>query len=449
MPEVLNARRDWFGQPRGLSVLAFTEMWEVFSFFGMKTLLIYYMTKQLMMPQAQASLIYGGYSGLAYFTPLLGGLISDRWLGRRNAVIAGGLIMALGHFMLTFPALFYPALATVAAGAGLYLPSLPSQIAGLFAADDPRRASAYSVYYVGMNLGALLAPLVCGTLGELLGWHWGFGAAGVGMVIGVTVYCLGARHLPETATRSPPSPAQRPVGGRDGLGSRFALIAVVAAVVVLFRAAYEQIGNTLALWLDNGVDRRAGDWTIPMTWFQSINPALIFLLTPLVMLAWTRQARAGREPSPLVKMSLGAGLLGLAYLVLAGVAAVAQGEGVRPGWIWFALFAVILTVGELFVMPVCLGLFGRLAPAGFAATAMAFWFMTGFGGNLLAGALGVLWSRLPPSAFFALMAAVAGLAAGLLWLLDPAARAAERRAEAARGPAEPATRAGAALPSAF
>src|ERR1700712_4428573 len=144
VPEVLNARRDWFGQPRGLSVLAFTEMWEVFSFFGMKTLLIYYMTKQLMMPQAQASLIYGGYSGLAYFTPLLGGLISDRWLGRRHAVIAGGLIMPLGHFMLIFPALFYPALATVAAGAGLYLPSLPSQIAGLFAADDPRRASAYS-----------------------------------------------------------------------------------------------------------------------------------------------------------------------------------------------------------------------------------------------------------------------------------------------------------------
>lgn len=429
---------DWFGQPRGLSVLAFTEMWEVFSFFGMKTLLIYYMTKQLLMPQAQASLIYGGYSGLAYFLPILGGVASDRWLGRRRSVILGGSIMALGHFMLVFPPLFYPALATVAAGAGLYLPSLPSQIGALYRAEDPRRASAYNVYYVGMNTGALLAPLVCGTLGEALGWHWGFGAAGVGMLIGVAIYSAGARWLPP----DPPRRVEDVASGRPaGVAAvrPFALIFAIALVVVLYRGAYEQIGNSLAVWLDAGVDRHAGGWIIPMTWFQSINPALIFLLTPIFVWGWTRQARAGREPSPLVKMSLGAGLLGVAYLVLAAVAAVAHAQGVRPSWAWFAVFVAIMTAAELFIMPICLGLFGRLAPAGYAATAMAVWFMTGFGGNLLAGALGALWSRLPPHGFFLLMAAVTGLASALLLAFDRPARAAERRAELRGSPPSPAT----------
>ena len=177
--------KNWFGHPRGLTILFLTEMWDQFSFFGMRALLVYYMTKQLMISQTHSSYIYGLYSSFVYFTPLIGGVISDRWLGRRRAVIIGSSIMALGHFLMAFESLFYFALATIAIGNGLFLPSLASQINQLYAPDDPRRATAYNIYYVGINLGAFLAPFVCGTVGEIYGWHWGFTLAGVGMVIGL------------------------------------------------------------------------------------------------------------------------------------------------------------------------------------------------------------------------------------------------------------------------
>jgi len=176
----MTAEKTWFGQPRGLTILFLTNMWELFSYYGMRTLLVYYMTKQLFFPQEKASLIYGSYVATAYFTPLLGGIAADRWLGKRRAVILGGSIMALGHFLMTFEAFFYFALGTIALGNGLFLPSLPSQINDLYTADDPRRGRAYNIYYVGLNLGAFLEPFVCGSLGELYGWHYGFGAAGLG-----------------------------------------------------------------------------------------------------------------------------------------------------------------------------------------------------------------------------------------------------------------------------
>src|SRR6202046_303667 len=189
-------QQTWFGQPRGLTILFLTEMWEIFSYYGMRALLVYYMTKQLLIGQEKASFIYGIYTATASFTPILGGVIADRWLAKRRAVIIGGSIMAAGHFMMAFEPSFYFALATIALGNGLFLPSLPSQINDLYRADDPRRSWAYNVYYVGINLGGFLAPLVCGTLGEFYGWHWGFGAAGVGMLLGLVIYILGGKYLP-------------------------------------------------------------------------------------------------------------------------------------------------------------------------------------------------------------------------------------------------------------
>ena len=210
----MNTSQTWFGQPRGLTILFLTEMWEQFSYYGMRALLVYYMTKQLMIGQEKSSFIYGTYVALAYFTPIFGGLIADRWLGKRRAVIIGGSIMAAGHFMMTFEPLFYAALATIALGNGLFLPSLPSQIDGLYRPEDPRRGWAYNVYYVGINIGGFLAPLVCGTLGEFYGWHWGFGAAGIGMLAGLAIYIAGASiYLPSFARptrrlRSPFLPAR-------------------------------------------------------------------------------------------------------------------------------------------------------------------------------------------------------------------------------------------------
>ena len=186
----------WFGQPKGLTILFLTQMWEQFSYYGMRALLVYYMTRELLLGQEKSSLIYGAYTATAYFTPIFGGIIADRWLGKRRAVIVGAATMAAGHFMMSFDALFYVALATIALGNGLYLPSLPSQINDLYAANDPRRARAYNIYYVGINLGGFLAPLVCGTLGEIYGWHVGFAAAGVGMLAGLAIYLLGGAYLP-------------------------------------------------------------------------------------------------------------------------------------------------------------------------------------------------------------------------------------------------------------
>ena len=411
----------WFRQPPGLAILFLTQMWEIFSYYGMRTLLVYYMTKQLLFSQQHASLVYGAYVATFYFTPILGGVVSDRWLGRKRSVIIGAAIMSLGHFLMASESLLYFALAAIALGNGLFLPSLPSQIDDLYAKDDPRRGSAYNFYYVGINVGGLLAPLVCGTLGELYGWHWGFGAAGVGMLLGLGIYTFGSRWLPPERPKARDiAPAERTPP--DAMRRRILALAAIAACVMVFRGAYEQSGNTIALWADVGLDRGAGDFTIPMTWFQSLNPLLVIFLTPIFVAMWTRQAAQGREPAPARKMSLGAFGVALAFVLLACVDASAGGHA---HWAWLAAFFLLFTVGELFILPIGLSLFARLAPAGYAATSIAAWYFASFGGNLLAGALGTLWSAMGHASFFGVMAGVAGLAGILLRLLDPAVRRAE------------------------
>jgi proton-dependent oligopeptide transporter, POT family len=419
--------QTWFGQPRGLTILFLTEMWEIFSYYGMRALLVYYMTKQLLIGQEKASLIYGTYTALAYFTPIFGGLIADRWLGKRRAVIIGGSIMAAGHFMMTFEPLFYPALATIALGNGLFLPSLPSQIDGLYRPDDPRRGWAYNVYYVGINIGGFLAPLICGALGEFYGWHWGFGAAGVGMLLGLVIYILGGKHLPEQVgavksnlgAAAPPAPAGR-------YRSTFILLFAVGLAVTVFRGAYEQFGNTLALWADVGVDRTLGQWSIPMTWFPSLNPLLVIMMTPVLLAHWRRRAQAGYTGSAMKKMALGALIVAAAYLLLAAVA-FAAGTG-RASWLWLALFFAVFTFGELYILPTGLGLFARLAPPGYGATTVAAWFFVISSGSLSAGIVGTLWGRISHAGFFVILTVISAIAAAMLFALDPAIR----RIEAAR-----------------
>ncbi len=411
----------WFGQPRGLTILFLTNMWEQFSYFGMRALLVYYMTKQLLLSQGHSSFIYGTYTACAYFTPIVGGVIADRYLGKRRAIIIGASIMAAGHFMMTFESLFYAALATIAIGNGLFLPSLPSQINDLYAADDPRRGWAYNVYYVGINIGGFLAPLICGTLGEVYGWHYGFGAAGIGMLAGLLIYLWGQRYLPPEQSRATPAV---PAPVRTGFDRRTLLVLVgIALSVTVFRGAYEQVGNTVALWADVGVDRQAGGFSIPMTWFQSLNPLLVMLMTPPLLSYWRRRAQAGAADAPARRMAAGALIVGAAYLLLAAVDA--SGGGARASWLWLALFFVIFTFGELFVLPTGLGLFARLAPAHLGATTVAAWFLTIFSGSLSAGLVGTLWSRMAHPAFFLLLAVIAGIAALLLRTMDPLLRAAE------------------------
>ncbi len=409
------ADRTWFGQPRGLTILFLTQMWEMFSYYGMRTLLVYYMTKELLFAQEKASFIYGTYTAMAYFTPILGGAISDRWLGKRNAVMIGGGIMALGHFAMAFEPMFYIALATIALGNGLFLPSLPSQINDLYAPGDPRRGRAYNVYYVGLNIGGFLAPLACGTLGELYGWHYGFGAAGIGMFAGLLIYIGGRRYLPPEQPRR----VRAEAGVEEERGNRrkvWGLLLGVGIAATIFRGAYEQVGNTLPLWIDTGVDRAWAGVTIPMTWFQSLNPLLVIAMTPFLLWYWRRRSDGGHETSPAIRMAIGALIVAAAYLMLAIVTA-ASGEA-RASWAWVVVFFAILTFGELHILPTGLGLFARLAPPRLGATTVASWFLAIFSGSLLAGVVGTLWSSASHSGFFLVLSGLAVAAAALLWRLD-------------------------------
>ena len=418
----MKAEPTWWGQPRGLTILFLTNMWEQFSYYGMRALLIYYMTKELLLGQQTSSFIYGLYTAFAYFTPIIGGAIADRWLGKRRAVIIGASVMAIGHFMMAFEPLFYFALATIALGNGFFLPSLPSQINDLYRADDPRKGWAYNVYYVGINIGGFLAPLICGTLGEVYGWHYGFGAAGIGMVVGLVIYLAGARYLP------PERPRRVRVADAEEsqvhkLGRTYLLLLGIGLAVTVFRGAYEQVGNTVALWADSGVDRDTGAFTIPMTWFQALNPMLVILMTPPLLAYWRRRADAGREANPARKMALGALIVAGAYLLLAG-GAFLSGDA-RASWIWLALFFVILTFGELYILPTGLGLFARLAPPRLGATTVASWFLVIFAGSLFAGLVGTLWSSFDRTSYFLMLAAIAATSALLLRLLDPYAASVE------------------------
>ena len=403
----------WFGQPRGLTILFLTNMWEQFSYYGMRALLVYYMTKQLLIAQETSSLIYGTYTACAYFTPIIGGVIADRLLGKRRAIIIGGSVMAAGHFMMTFEPLFYVALATIAIGNGLFLPSLPSQIDDLYEPGDPRIGWAYNVYYVGVNIGGFLAPLICGTLGELYGWHYGFGAAGIGMLVGLSIYLWGQRYLPEQARHPLVETGDAP-SARMGRNTLLLLLAIALSVTV-FRSAYEQVGNTVALWADTGIDRQAGSVLIPMTWFQSLNPLLVMMMTPPLLVWWRRRVDAGRPERPARKMATGALVVAVAYLLLAGL----EAAGSPTHWAWLVLFFVIFTFGELYILPTGLGLFARLAPKGLGATTVAAWYLATFAGSIAAGLVGSLWSRMDHAVYFGLLAVIGAVAALLLRLVDP------------------------------
>ena len=421
--------QDWFGQPRGMAVVCAVEMWEVFSMQGMRTLLVYYLTTQLLFSQPRASSIYGTYIAFVFLTPLAGGLLADRWLGRRRSVFIGGGLMALGQFLMTSPSLLFVALTVLAVGNGFYKPCLASQIQDLYPPDDPRRDSAYSIFYAGKNLGAVLAPLGCGTIGELLGWRWGFTVAGVGMLVGIGVYLFGLRYLPrEIPTeerKETPSERQHP---RMLSARQCAQLAAVPIGVVLFILAYEQLGNTFAIWVESGVDRSIGAVTIPMTWFQAINPLLVFVLTPVLILRWKRLGRQDREPGAIAKMAGGSLILCVGYLLLAAVVALASAREQSVGVLWVVPFLVLYTIAELHVLPIGLGLYSKLAPPRFAASVVAGWFLTIFAGNFAAGQIGRLWSQISAAQFFLTLAGFAG-ASGLLllWARDEVVVAREQR----------------------
>jgi POT family proton-dependent oligopeptide transporter len=417
------------GHPRGLYFLFFTEMWERFSYYGMRALLVYYMTKQLLFSQEKSSHIYGLYTGFVYFAPFFGGLIADRWLGQRRAVTVGGIVMALGHFLMAFEFLFFPALVCIIIGNGFFKPNISTQVGALYPPGDPRRDRAFSIFYVGINLGAFFSPLVCGTLGEKFGWHYGFGAAGVGMIAGLVIYLLGRRHLaPDLRSRTEAGAAAAAPARDPGERGRILTLVVVCLFTIVFWGVYEQQGNTMALWADKNTDRVFFGWEMPASWYQAFNPVMIMIFTPLVTALWRWQASRGREPSSIAKMAIGCLLLGVSQIAMVPAARLQAATGQPVHIAWITLATVGITFGELYLSPVGLSLVTKLAPARMVSMLMGIWFLSSFFGNYLSGFLGTFWEKMPKEGFFILLTGLAlATGFGILAVLRPLHRMMEGR----------------------
>ena len=435
------ARDELFGHPRALAYLFTTEMWERFSYYGMRALLVLYMVKYLFTPQSSgdvlgltpfkhgleyvfgplapqplASQIYGFYTGLVYLTPILGGLLADRVLGQRRTVIIGATLMAIGHFMMAFEHLFLVALGFLILGNGAFKPNISTQVGSLYPPGDRRRDRAFSIFYVGINLGAFLAPLVCGTLGEKLGWHYGFTAAGVGMTIGLIIYLAATPHLPrDSFEKRAASDTKLDAKAWQSIAALLLLFAPVS----LFWATYEQQGNTITLWADQFTDRRFLGGEIPVTWFQAFNPFMIFAFTPFIVALWRWQGK--NEPATSTKLGMGCLINALAYLVM--VAAAWSAGGGKASWLWLFFYFVVITVGELYLSPTGLSLVTKIAPKTLLSMMMGVWLATSFVGGFLAGYLGTFWSSMDKANFFLMLALISSVAGVAIMLLRRPLRA--------------------------
>jgi len=440
-----------FGHPRGLTYLFTTEMAERFSYYGMRAILVLYLTNFLLLHptvdgvigygpvkrlleiifngggtlgvQPLSSAIYGAYTALVYLTPFFGGIIADRWLGQRRSVLVGGVIMAAGEFVLMLPQFMFVGLLMLIIGNGFFKPNISTQVGNLYKPGDSRIDRAYSIFYVGINVGAFFSPLICGSLGEdpAYGYHWGFFAAGVGMVLGQLIYMVALRTLPpdRIANIKTITTEKKPLTGSDWK----AVIAIVLLCipVTFFWATYEQQGNTINLWAQNFTNRHLipgiVDWEIPVTWFQAFNPFMIFAFTPIVVGLWGWQSKRGKEPSTVTKMALGLFLVALSYVIMAFAAHI-TGAHEQTSWLWLLVFFAVITMGELYLSPIGLALVARVAPPQILSALMGLWFITSFTGNMLQGYIGTFFSVMTKQDFFLLCAAIAAAAGVVTWLFN-------------------------------
>jgi len=441
------AQAEWFGHPKGLYVLFFTEMWERFSYYGMRALLVLYMTKVLIINanqgqvvfgyagirsfiqwfvglfgmhdalsvQALSSQIYGLYTGFVYFTPFFGGILADRVFGQRKSVYIGGVLMAIGHFMMAFQSMFFPALLFLILGNGCFKPNISTQVGNLYPEGDHRRDSAFTIFYMGINLGAFFSPLVCGTLGQVVGWDWGFGAAGVGMILGLVIYHFG-KHL------LPPDRITKKASATDGAAEQelttqewkaISALVFLCIVNIVFWAVYEQQGNTLQLWADQNTRWQFFGHLVPSSWYQSFNPLFIFLFAPFMDKFWGWQNKRGQEPSSVTKMGIGCVLLGGAFIIMIAASRLI-GAKEQGSLLWLVTTTWLFTMGELYLSPIGLSLVTKIAPARMVSMLMGMWFLSSFFGNYLSGFIGGFYDSMPKEAFFTLLMGL-GVGAGFIF----------------------------------
>ena len=437
MTTVPSETAGWFGHPRGLSTLFFTEMWERFSYYGMRAFLILYMTAPvaaggLGFDVPRASSVYGTYTGSVWVTPILGGLVADRILGAYRSVLLGGIVIALGHFTLALRALpfFYTGLALIVIGTGLLKPNATTLVGSLYDEQDARRDAGFSIFYMGINLGAFIGPLLAGGLAQKVDWHLGFACAGVGMTLGLIQYVLGRDRLRPAMERvasrvrraAPVAGAPARAGGGAILGftaiewGRIAAVVVFFVFAALFWAAYEQAASTLNLFVDRYADRTVLGWTVPSSWFVAIQPLFVILLSGVF--AWLWVWLGPREPSTPAKFSLGLLFVGLSFVLLLPAGAIAQrGGGVLVSSLWLVGAYFLQVVGELCLSPVGNSAVTKLAPPRIVGMMMGVWFLSIGAGNKLAGWVAGLSASVPLTTLFGALAAVTLVAALVLFLL--------------------------------
>lgn len=487
-----NEDRGLFGHPRGLALLFAVEMWERFSYYGMRALLVLYLVNGLGWADGEAARLYGTYTSLVWLTPIIGGYIADRFLGTRRSMIIGALVITIGHFLLamqTMP-LFYLGLACVIIGTGFFKPNVSTQVGQLYRQGDPRRDAGFTIFYMGINLGATIAPLICGYLGERVGWHYGFGAAGVGMLLGLLIYLkwrsqllpgVGLPPTPEVRAARVASESVGPnntklgllgagvgalltwlaaganlnlaawiggggwvqlilgicvgaalsisvLGTRGDERKRVIALFIVTFFVIFFWTAFEQAGSSMNIFADRYTDRQLGAFTIPASWFQSVNAFFIILCAPLVAWAWRELAARNREPSTTLKMVLGLVLVGLGFVFMvigargadacaAQVGADAAREQCRVASpMWLIAAYLMHSLGELSVSPVGLSYVTKIAPARLVSMLMGVFFLSNAIANYLGGILAAQTENIATQGAFFSIPVVTSWAAALLML---------------------------------
>jgi len=416
------------GHPSGLATLYFTEMWERFSYYGMRAFLILYMTASaanggLGFDDKHAASIYGNYVGAVWLTPIVGGLIADRLLGQYRSVLIGGAIIALGHFTLAFNTMstFYAGLVLIVLGTGLLKPNVSTIVGSLYEDGDARRDAGFSVFYMGINLGAFFGPFVAGYLAQRVDWHLGFAVAGVGMVFGLVQYVLGRKHLEPGLARLAARP--KPATVSSGGGARFTaeewkritVIFVLFVFASIFWGAYEQAGSTLNLFGDRYTNNTVLGFSFPSSWYVSVQALFVILLSPAIAWVWFRLGP--RQPSVPAKFALALLFAGLAFVLLVPAGAAAQGGGIKVSPLWLVAAYFIEEWGELCLSPVGLSAVTKLAPKRIVSLMMGVFFLSNSLGNKLAGWTAGFFSSMPLSQLFGAVAAVCLVAAVIMFAL--------------------------------
>ena len=432
----MNTTTDFLGHPKGLFVCFATEMWERFSYYGMRALLILYLTKHWEFTDATSYLIYGAYTSLVYIMPVFGGMLADQILGSKKAVTYGAILLVFGHLGMTVESneqIFYLSLALIVSGVGFLKPNISTMVGALYEEGDPRRDSGFTIFYMGINIGAFTATLLCGYLGEQVGWAYGFGAAGIGMLFGLIIFLWGQKYL-EGLAEPPSNKYLQKMNGISyeswayisgifmvlvtwflvqnsqivgqllgGFGAifigawllyalfrcapderdRLIVVGILILFSLIFWALFEQAGSSLNILTDRGVNRVIFGWEVPASMFQSLNAGFIFTIAPLFAMLWIALAKRNMEPSTPIKFSIGIIFVGLGFLAL--VYGMGSSEGLQTGVFWIILIYLLHTLGELCLSPVGLSSVTKLSPQRIVGFMMGMWFFASAAGNYVAG----------------------------------------------------------------